>query len=114
MAYETSNPIKIDLRTALTDEVVAEALPHLGECKYAAPCIIGAMIPADLRAKLDDDDADALTSVVHYLSIGAIEFASKEQANLACDLQDAFDNHSPAYFQRELDRVRAALGEQVA
>ena len=106
-------PITIDLRTDLTDEVVAAALPHIGACLYSAPCIIGAMIPEDMRASLDHP-SDGNTAITCHTARGRVRFLSGQQTRKAKRLQQAFDCDGDEEFLRVLAKVRAELAQQVS
>lgn len=88
-AIERSPPmsIQIDLRQ-LTQEHLNQCEPHAGRCHYAAPCIIGTLVPEDQRANLDEPTGFAsIDSLVDdsYLTI------PEDQIDAAIELQAAFD-----------------------
>ncbi len=92
--------IPLDLRD-LDDAKVAEAMPHIGECKYAAPCIIGTLIPVKDRRRLEGKAVRGLAESE------AISFPSADQVALAQRLQGAFDWHNVDAFNAILARIRA-------
>lgn len=82
--------MKIDLRN-LTQDKVDEALPHVGSCSYEAPCIIGTLLPPEKRFVFD---AVGGGMSIRSLELdGFVEFLDEQQRELACELQQAFDNH---------------------
>ena len=82
-----SRPIHIDLRD-LTPEKLAECKPHLGECRYSAPCVIGTLIPKDKRRRIDA--APTVASIGGLLSRGVVTMPEDQQKD-ATRLQFAFD-----------------------
>lgn len=88
-------PIEIDLRN-LSEEHLAQCLPHMGKCRYAAPCIIGTLMPPGRRAEFDDPEVMERefgsfdTTIGLLLSCGAVVMP-KDQWDLAEALQNAFD-----------------------
>lgn len=105
--------ITIDLKTALTDEAIEAARPHVGACNYAAPCIIGAMVPPDHRRALDKvrdyDCSPGPTTVDTLVEMGVLGFADSRQVELATMLQDTFDNGTGEDFERMVLLVREEL-----
>jgi len=95
-------PIHIDLRD-LTQAHVDEAMPHLGACHYASPCIIGTLIPKDRRAELDaftmKDGSTGSPGISLLIERGVIVLPV-EQYHQAETLQDEFDiaDQDPARF----------------
>ena len=79
-------PIHIDLRD-LTQAHVDEAMPHMGERRYRAPCIIGVLVPKRRRAALDSTGL----VVSGLIAEGRVELPPR-QMFAAIDLQRAFDN----------------------
>jgi hypothetical protein len=96
--------IHIDLKTMLTDEVIAKARPHLGSCTYDAPCIIGAMFPPGTVT----DDIEG-RSIFNLEMEGFVTFPDERQAVLACELQSAFDGGDEEVFDSTLANVREEL-----
>ena len=96
-------PIPLDLRD-LDDAKVAEAMPHMGECKYAAPCIIGTLIPVEMRAGLDGYDPPNIATLIQK---GRFDFPDDAQRKLAFNLQAAFDSEIPSQFNTILAQIRA-------
>lgn len=87
------NPIQIDLRN-LTQNHLDACLPHLGACSYAAPCIIGTLIPEDQREHMDlarDPKAGAFLTIDELVKQGLIQFPDAIQERAARRLQEAFD-----------------------
>lgn len=82
-------PIKLDLRD-LTRDRIAEAFEEPGRCRYAAPCIIGTLIPAALRGEVDDI-AGPNNDVTSLVDAGIFEFPNDEQRKDADRLQARFD-----------------------
>lgn len=79
--------IRIDLRD-LTEAHLAECLPHIGQCRYSEPCIIGTLIPADERARLDPEDgSDGIEELVRR---GVIEIPNSQLEDAAF-MQARFD-----------------------
>ena len=64
-----------------------EASSHVF-CRYASPCIIGTMVPEDIRDGLDNHDDPGIVSLIYK---GLIEFPTKEQEVDAGKLQRLFD-----------------------
>jgi len=84
--------IKIDLRTALTDEAIKEALPNIGlRCRYTAPCIIGACMSFEDRQLLRNEGCDGHSIWKAVKTDLLVEFATPEQFTQAQHLQWAFD-----------------------
>lgn len=77
--------IALDLRD-LTAEKLEEAKPHMGKCRYHSPCIIGTLIPPDLRRMRG-------IKQTHNLSVQPFTFPA-EQVLDAFRLQEAFDTHN--------------------
>lgn len=94
--------IKIDL-CDLTEAHLEEALPHMGACKYASPCIIGTLMPKNKAASLDRDN----TNIAALIAEGRVEMP-EGQANLATRLQKAFDDRSPHFKRTFRSVVKAA------
>lgn len=81
-----TNPIHIDLRD-LTDEMIEQALPHMGDCKYVSPCIIGTLLPPEKRIEFDSPN---VPGIAFLIADKAVEFPDG-QKDIACQLQSAFD-----------------------
>lgn len=88
--------IEIDLRN-LSQEHLAQCLPKMGMCSYAAPCIIGTLLPVENRERLDNYEEleaafDGLggTGIDDLIKSGIITIPDG-QYDLACALQAAFD-----------------------
>jgi hypothetical protein len=113
--------IKLDLND-LTQERVDEATPHLGiGCTYAAPCIIGTLVPVKLRETLDEgelfcaDEPDvAITdSTVTTLALeGYFEFPEGQREE-AQELQTAFDNGNAVYLELLLAKRGLKLNQDL-
>lgn len=83
-------PIKIDLRD-LTEAHLEAAKPHVGSCRYSAPCIIGTLIPEGRRGEIDDSDDHIPSSRVHPLwEQGSISIP-EDQEDDATAIQERFD-----------------------
>lgn len=95
--------IRLDLRK-LTDDKIAEAMRHFGDCYYSSPCIIGVLIPWDKRGRLDEFDDCAIDVLC---GLGEVKFPNKKQVALAKALQAAFDTHNEPELRRQLNEVRA-------
>jgi len=104
--------IKINLDD-LTQEKLDEAMPHYGSCRYASPCIIGALIPEDMREPLDQGDISEVfgrksldpQSAINTLSKKKIvEFPSAAQTREAQRIQFAFDNGHGRTLKRLLEK----------
>ena len=80
-----SDPIHIDLRD-LTPEKLAECKPHMGTCRYSAPCVIGTLAPEAERVRMDT----AGGTIGWLLDRGTVTMP-EDQLDDACDLQRAFD-----------------------
>jgi hypothetical protein len=91
--------IKIDLNN-LTQAHVDEAMPNMGECTYASPCIIGTLIPKGMRENLDRAYIGQ-PNVSQLVDMGLIQFPNEEQAKDAREIQEAFDEQNEDLF-REL------------
>lgn len=92
----TLGPIHIDLRN-LSEEHLAQCLPHMGECSYEGPCIIGTLVAPDKRAGLDDYEAMLIdipdlggTGIDDLIASGVVT-VPEGQKELAQKLQLAFD-----------------------
>jgi hypothetical protein len=80
--------LKLDLYE-LTQAKLDEAGEHCGDlCRYAAPCIIGTIVPADQRERLDAFDDSSILSLVKE---GEVEFPDTAQRMDAIAMQRAFD-----------------------
>jgi hypothetical protein len=99
--------IKIDLKD-LTQAHFDAALPHLGACRYASPCIIGTLIPEDQRADLDKKGEHGNPTVRELIREGLLELPDG-QFNVAVRLQSAFDNGEAQDFQDAWDEMQKAL-----
>ena len=84
---------EIDLRRDLPKvrEQLDAILPKMGECLYASPCAIGAMVPEEVREALD-----AGTPYISSLVSSGRVAMPAEQVDDAAALQDAFDS-APEY-----------------
>lgn len=71
----------------LTQAMVDQALPNMGDCNYSSPCLIGAMMTHEQRAYLSEKGSDncAVGQCDH------IQFPDPEQARVATEIQRAFD-----------------------
>jgi len=109
-----SEPIRLDLTKDLTIERIKEALPHLKgkSCKYTAPCIIGTMLPEELRAQIDDGEVDEENTGPHVkrlAELGVLEFATYTQLDDAQALQLAFDDGACGKFLDVAERYVSDL-----
>lgn len=80
--------VKIDLND-LTQAHLDECRPHLGrDCTYRAPCIIGTLIPKDLREDPIFPQHAGINGIriTHFLEL------VPDQVNDLALLQDAFDS----------------------
>ena len=101
----TKHTITIDLTKDLTIDRIKEALPHMKACKYSAPCIIGSMIPVELRAALDDtNNKEDSPNVGSLLLHDVLVFAHPNQAFDAASLQRTFDAGRRAEFLEACSR----------
>lgn len=83
-----AKPVKIDLRN-LTKRKLSMAEPHCGTlCEYAAPCIIGTLIPPKQRVGLDCIPDD--TTIRSLNRNGVVEVAEGQLID-AVAMQKAFD-----------------------
>ena len=71
----------------LTQEMVDEALPNVGECSYSSPCLIGAMMTPQQRRYISKDSDYAAVGMCHE-----IQFPNKDQASKAERIQVSFDS----------------------
>ena len=76
--------IRIDLND-LTQAHVNECAPYLGKCSYDAPCIIGTLLPVEVRKEFGGMS-------IYSLIVGGWVSAPKEQENEIEELQGAFDD----------------------
>lgn len=99
--------IKINLLD-LTEAHLKEALPHLGACHYASPCIIGTLIPVEHRERLDNHGEFGSPMINQLVKEGVVEFADERQARIAANMQTRFDN--PGDFSKKFsDYFRGVL-----
>lgn len=94
------SPLKLDLNN-LTAAHLAAAEPNchaLGAiCEYAAPCIIGTLIPEDQRLRLDNhndelgDNFGEQPQIGSLIDAGLVEFPEGQRAD-AEQMQTAFDS----------------------
>ena len=111
-----TQPIMLDLRN-LTDEKVAEAMPHLGECFYSSPCIIGTLLSPEDRVRFDNcngelgDGMEDQPMIGKLMKMGFVKFPDGRQALLARNLQASFDRKksSPQAFMNVLVGIREEL-----
>lgn len=89
--------IQLDLKN-LTQEMVNEALPHMGTPRYDAPCLIGAMM-----APGDRDLVSNLNNIGVLVAHGVVQFPDAEQVVIAQALQEAFDASNRPEFERLMD-----------
>lgn len=106
------NPVHIDL-VNLDDAKLAEAMPHMSQCKYSAPCIIGTLFTPDQRhhfdilnvntGELDEVDTANLGSLLNkgYVTMPA------DQVTYAKDLQRAFDGEDHAQVDEVYAQIRS-------
>lgn len=118
---ETRKPIvSLDLRRDLPKvrrqfKKLLTVLPQKS-CKYAAPCVIGAMVPPAKRRLLDEvGAAPSIGSLINQRFVAV----PLEQERDFTRLQDAFDPGDQEGFERELARVEAkyleaSLAEKVS
>lgn len=100
-----ANPIHIDLRD-LTPEKLAESRPHMGSCRYSAPCILGTLMPEDERGRMDA----AGGSIGVLLRWGIVTMPEDQQED-ARRLQYAFDDRD----WPEVERIAATwMGKAVS
>lgn len=90
--------VSIDLRTGLPK--ARAVFDHLkpGSCSYVAPCVIGAMVPEEVRARLDDGH-DYDSTIGNLILAGLVSAPESQAADMAL-LQKAFDtgDNFPAVF----------------
>jgi hypothetical protein len=85
--------IKIDLRD-LTAEKLEEAKPHMKLCDYAAPCIIGSLVPPARRkwlAEMADPEGCGVQDNIGNLINQGFIILPAEQHEAAREMQNAFD-----------------------
>lgn len=122
MPDKLPEPVKLDLRN-LTQAHIDEALPKIGQCKYAAPCIIGTLMPEDVRERFDNTDENGLMAglvgasgyqldqnpvIGELVSQDLVEFPDDRQRDLASELQMAFDNDGIIRFRDAVNKVNRA------
>ena len=95
--------IKIDL-CDLTEAHLEEALPHMGACSYASPCIIGTLMPKRKRKGFDCSGGISIEALLDEEQVSL----PKGQAKLAIRLQSAFDKKSPHFKRTFRSVVKAA------
>lgn len=84
-------PIELDL-TKLTQAHLDAALPNARECRYTAPCIIGALVPEDQREALDAyGTTGEVYGVESLVKDGVIRFPNVTQERAAMAMQSNFD-----------------------
>ena len=103
-------PIELDLRRDLPKvrERWRKVVRQRGKCRYAAPCIVGAMVPPELRADLDMplDGKIGSPTVGSLITAGKITVPKDHAADLI-ELQIVYDNEDLESFKEELARVEA-------
>lgn len=102
-------PIEIDLRRDLPKvrEKWRSLIRQRGKCLYAAPCIIGAMVPESLRAGLDQPITGTTCPNISHLIKARKVIVPEGQAADCADLQNVFDNSEPRVIRAELTRLEA-------
>lgn len=109
----TAAIVELDLRRDLPK--VVEALPALiasmergnQACEYAAPCVIGAMVPQARRHDLDNAETGSDDTYIGTLVRDGIVSVPTGQIADFVSLQRAFDSLDAARLRRVLSRVRA-------
>lgn len=106
--------IKLDLRD-LTQAHIDEAMPKIGSCTYQAPCIIGTLIPPEQRAEADEasdnwDGHIGSDSVANLISRHILHFPTKQQEELAKELQKPFDLADKRAFASAVKQLNQTLG----
>jgi hypothetical protein len=110
-----TKPIEIDLRRDLPKvrEQLEDVLPSRGNCRYSAPCAVGAMLSPAAREALRADDKDG-SDISVLLSDGTVRAPADQKLDIDA-LQEAFDNLTEEAFLAELARLEAKyLTEQAA
>ena len=92
-------PLKIDLTTDLTNEVIAEALPHSGGCRYSDPCVFGAMMPPAMREGL-------IGTIKSLVRNKLVAFPNQKQEQQADRLQFLFDAGRLREFHELVEEIR--------
>lgn len=100
---DKSKPIEIDLRRDLPKvrenwDALMKALPQR-RCMYRAPCVIGAMMPAATRSKVQGTIGDLIDD-------GSVAVAFGQRRDMTI-LQKVFDNGNEQNFARSLRRIEA-------
>lgn len=80
-------PIQLDLKTDLA-KVAPETVGDIGDCRYSAPCAIGAMMSPEQRATFKGDND--FTLIGELLLMGTISVPD-DQADDFRELQRQFD-----------------------
>ncbi len=104
--------IHLDLRRDLTQAAIDAARPNLGKCKYAAPCIVGAMIPDEAERKRLDavvHDGHAEVEIETLVVQGLVSVPDDQREDFA-RLQCTFDNSDDNHFQDIVDELREKYG----
>lgn len=94
--------ITINFAAQLNDANIAEARANIGGRTYAAPCIIGAMVPKQLRRGLDSPACRYSADIRTLVDDGRVAFTNPEHLNLALNLQEAFDRGDLASVRNRL------------
>ena len=86
-------PIKIDLRD-LTQEHLDEAFKNLGQCDYAAPCIIGVLMDESDRFRINEALSGQYQDGLTYLVLDGLVSIPPDQLIDAQYMQDQFDRRN--------------------
>lgn len=89
---DTFTSIHIDLRN-LTEDHLYEAFKWLGECDYAAPCIIGTLMTETERTLLSEMLATSIADEIGPVIKRGLVTIPPEQLEDAERMQDCFDSY---------------------
>lgn len=101
---------EIDLRRDLPKvrEQLDDILPNMGKCRYASPCVIGLMLPEDVRVALDASaDREGSPVISTLVDRGLVSMPEGQEID-ATDLQSEFDCGDDEYCRK---RFLAKLAE---
>lgn len=97
--------LKLDLRD-LTPEHFAEAENSGTRCNYVGPCIIGTLMPSEMRERADE------YGPLRYLLKSKFASFPPEQAADAAELQSAFDRRNSESGAKRYAETKARIMEK--
>lgn len=86
-----------------------QLIKNLGDCRYSAPCVIGAMMTEEEREELPEDYDGALIWLL--ANNGYVGIPCDQRIDFR-DLQYAFDKGDPDYFTSKLDSLASKYLEK--